>query len=190
MLRSSVPPSHDSVSYSQVVKWPNTLPERSLRARSTSLSELEASDFQLLVASSVTVLKSITGPRGKEAKDWKHVKFLLRRIEQGHLPSRHMNTVERYMATYAKLIEESALASLVPVSSRAMAMLIIGLWAKEEGRFSFTNPITRAKSLLMLFLLLNGEILFIRKDENVSVIPGAKQCAPLAALGLHWTKGL
>ena len=105
----------------------------------------------------MTTLNSITGPEGKETEDWKRIKLILAQIENGLATSKDIKTVEEYMKSYAGLIEEKILSKLIPVSARAMAMLIIGLWAREDGEFSFSKPETRAKSFLLFSLLVNSK---------------------------------
>ncbi|KAL8274148.1 hypothetical protein Esti_001990 [Eimeria stiedai] len=110
-----------------------------------------------LVARLLTVLESITGPANKENKDWSRVQELLFQAGRGWAPTRSLEVVYQYMRAYAEHIETAVLSSIVPASVRAMALLVVGIWAKHENHSSDNNAETTAKRLLLFFLLVNRE---------------------------------
>ncbi|KAL8436759.1 hypothetical protein Efla_002191 [Eimeria flavescens] len=103
----------------------------------------------------VTVLTSITGSPDDQNKDWLQVLALLKAVNEGKKPSRTVGLVNRYMQEYAKHIQETVFSGVLPVSLRAVAMILLGVWASHEDTFSFSNPETKAKALLVFALLVN-----------------------------------
>ncbi|OEH74696.1 hypothetical protein cyc_02744 [Cyclospora cayetanensis] len=111
-----------------------------------------------VVARLVITLLSITGPPEQETAQWKKLRLLLDKIEGGFVPMRLMAQVDNNIRQYAALIESAVLSRVVPVSVRAMALLCVGLWAKERGVFRFGSYETRPKVMLLLRLLLSARL--------------------------------
>ncbi|XP_026192120.1 uncharacterized protein LOC34619555 [Cyclospora cayetanensis] len=139
----------------------------------------------------VITLLSITGPPEQETAQWKKLRLLLDKIEGGFVPMRLMAQVDNYIRQYAALIESAVLSRVVPVSVRAMALLCVGLWAKERGVFRFGSYETRPKGIHDASLpLTKGRLLTTLNKvymRNVDPLAPIKAAASLLNL-IHATK--